>query len=63
MQSDINRLVVKPPPEKRLAEPATPLAIRAKTGLERRAAGEVQTEEVTVESTDGLFSFTVSVVR
>ena len=63
MQDDLNRLVVKPGAEKRLPAAVTPPAIRSKTGLERRQAGEVDSTEVTVESTDGLFTFTVRVVN
>ncbi len=59
---DINRLVRPAPPENRLAAAAAPRAIRAQTGLERRQVGEVPSEEVTVQSTDGLFTFTVRVV-
>ncbi|MCK9386072.1 MAG: hypothetical protein M0Q15_15795 [Nevskia sp.] len=60
---DINRLVDKPLPENRLPEAVTPPAIRSKTGLERQKAGDVNSEQVTAESTDGLFTFTVRVVK
>lgn len=63
MRDDINRLVKPPLPENRLPAAATPRAIRAKTGLERRQAGDVKTELVTVESTDGLFTFVVRVAK
>jgi len=63
MQADINRLVDKPPADKRLDVAATPKPIRAKTGLERKQAGEVASEEVTAISTDGLFTFVVRVVK
>lgn len=63
LQDDITRLVKKPPADKRLDAAKTPTPIRAKTGLERRQAGDVASSEVTVQSTDGLFSFTVRVVK
>jgi hypothetical protein len=63
MKADLNRLIDKPPAEKRLDTPATPQPIRAKTGLERRQLGEVNSEEVTAVSTDGLFTFVVRVVK
>lgn len=63
MQDDLNRLIRRPPPEKRLDDPGTPRPIRGQVGLERRRAGEVTSKEVTVASTDGLFSFTVRVVN
>lgn len=62
MQDDINRLVARPAPEIRLDPADTPAAIREKTGLEARRAGLVNSNEVTVKSTDGLFTFTVRVV-
>jgi hypothetical protein len=63
MKEDINRLVDKPLPEIKLDNAAVPDAIRAQTGLERQQTGKVNSEEVTVESTDGLFTFTVRVVK
>jgi hypothetical protein len=63
MQDDLNRLVKKPPAEVSLKAAGTPAAIRAKTGLERKQAGTVQSEEVTAQSTDGLFTFIVRVVK
>lgn len=63
MQADLNRLVAKPPADKRLDAPGTPSPIRAKTGLERRQVGEVNSEEITAVSTDGLFTFVVRVVK
>lgn len=63
MQDDITRLVKPAPAAKRLPVAAAPAAIREQTGLERRVAGSVSSEEVTVQSTDGLFSFTVRVVK
>lgn len=63
MKDDINRLVQRPLPENRLGAATTPTAIRARTGLERKQVGDVNSEEVTVESTDGLFTFTVRVVK
>lgn len=62
-QDDINRLVSRPPESPRLDGAITPLAIRAKTGLERKQAGDVNSEVVTVESSDGLFTFIVRVVK
>jgi hypothetical protein len=62
MRDDLTRLIKLPPADKRLEPAEAPVAIRDKVGLERRAAGEVVSTEVTVESTDGLFLFTVRVV-
>lgn len=62
-KDDINRLVARAPADKRLDTAITPDAIRAKTGLERKQVGTVNSEEVTVQSTDGLFTFTVRVVK
>ena len=62
---DLNSLVRRPLPENRLEPVANPAAIRAKTGLERKLAGtanSVNSQEVTVTSTDGLFTFTVDVL-
>ena len=63
MKTDLNRLVNPPPADKRLSAAVKPAAIRAQTGIERRAAGDVDSSEVTVQSTDGLFTFTVRVVK
>lgn len=63
MKADLNRLIDKPPAEKRLDAAATPKPIRTQTGLERKQAGEVSSEEVTAISTDGLFTFVVRVVK
>ena len=63
MKADLNRLVKAPPPEKKLATATTPGAIRSKTGLEPEQTGKVKTKQVTVVSTDGLFTFVVSVVK
>ena len=60
---DINRLVNPPAPEKRLDPAATPDAIRTKTGLAPEQTGKVNGTQVTVKSTDGLFTFTVNVVK
>lgn len=60
---DLNRLVKPAPPEQKLAGAATPPAIRTKTGLERKQAGNVDSEELTTESSDGLFTFIVRVVK
>lgn len=62
-KDDINRLIDRPPADKRLDTAATPKPIRAKTGLERRQVGDVTSEEVTAISTDGLFTFVVRVVK
>lgn len=60
---DITRLVRLPPAEPRLDAAGAPDAIRARTGLERKTrGGATSSEEVTVQSTDGLFTFTVRVV-
>ena len=62
----INSLVDKPQPKEKLKPPETPDAIRKKTGLERKradeAAASVNSQEVTVTSTDGLFTFAVRVL-
>jgi hypothetical protein len=63
MQDDLNRLVVKPPADKRLTPAETPPAIRSKTGIERPPGSRINTSTVTVESTDGLFSFEVTVAN
>ena len=63
MRDDLTRLIKKPPTENRLPAPDTPPPIRDKTGLERRQAGDVSSTEVVVKSTDGLFQFTVRVVK
>lgn len=63
MKAEINRLIDPPPADPRLPAAKTPTAIRAGIGLERKQAGSVNSEEVTVESTDGLFTFTVLVVK
>lgn len=62
-QDDINRLVNKPPPDNRLDDAKTPDAIRTQTGLEREQTGTAKSKQVTVKSTDGLFTFTVMVVK
>lgn len=67
MRAEINKLVVLPPADHRLPVAETPAAIRSRTGLERKTAGVASSSagtssnEVTVESTDGLFSFVVRV--
>jgi hypothetical protein len=63
-QADINRLVERPAPEIKLDSAVEPEAIRSKTGLERKLVGigTVQSEEITAQSTDGLFTFIVRVV-
>jgi hypothetical protein len=63
LKDDVARLVPPPPPINRLSPAVAPDAIREQTGLERKQAGKVDSEEVTVESTDGLFTFTVRVVK
>jgi len=62
-KDDINRLVQRPRAEKRLPGASTPAAIRGKTGLERKTRGDVNSEEIHAVSTDGLFSFTVRVIK
>lgn len=63
LKDDIARLVPPPAVEKRLDEAATPLAIRTKTGTQPKAAARIQGEQVTAESTDGLFTFVVTVAK
>lgn len=60
---DINQLVRPQPAEKKLDTATTPAAIRAKTGLAEKNAGKVNGTQVTVKSTDGLFTFTVTVAK
>ena len=73
MRDEINPLIFLPPPENRLPVVETPSAIRSRIGLERKTAGTagasssavatpIISEEVTVRSTDGLFSFVVRAV-
>lgn len=64
IKNDIGRLV--PPPDKtpRLGAAKSPTALRAKTGVERKQSAKAQAgQEITVQSTDGLFTFTVQVVK
>jgi hypothetical protein len=66
IKDDLNRLIKPPLACNRLGEAETPDAIRTKTGLERKQAGnanDIRSEEVTVESSDGLFTFIVRVVK
>jgi hypothetical protein len=63
MKADLNRLVDKPLPEITLGAAGDPPAIRSKTAIERKQVGTVASNEVTVESTDGLFTFTVRIVK
>lgn len=60
---DINRLVRPASPDKQLDAAATPDAIRAKTATTPKNAGKVDGAQVTVKSTDGLFSFTVTIAK
>ena len=66
IHQSINQLVKRPPAENRLDPVTAPGAIGAKTGLERKQAGAVKisdlSDEITVESSDGLFTFIVRVV-
>lgn len=61
---DLTRLVKPPPADKRLDAAATPEAMRDKTGLEglNRGSAKIKTEEITATSTDGLFTFVVTVL-
>lgn len=59
----IHLLQAKPAPEIRLDAARTPAPIRAKIGLEREQSGKVKSEQVTVQSSDGLFTFVVRVVK
>ena len=63
MRDDITRLVKRPPADKRLQAATKPVAIRSQTGLERPPGSQFNINEITVESTDGLFTFTVKVVN
>lgn len=60
---DLNRLIKKPHPEIDLKAAEAPHSIRSKTGLERKQTGTIASDEVTAESTDGLFTFVVRVVK
>lgn len=60
---DIARLTPRPPADPRLDPARAPRAIREQTGLTRRAAGTVQGDLVTAQSTDGLFAFAVRVIK
>lgn len=59
---DLTRLVKPAAPDNRLNGAGAPLAMRDKTGLEPKRIGAVNSEEVTVQTTDGLFVFAVRVV-
>lgn len=61
----LQKLVEPPPPDNRLADAASPPAIREKTGLVRKSAGSAKfnTEEVMYTSTDGAFAFRAVVVK
>lgn len=63
IKDDIYRLTPAQKPDKSLKTASTPAAIRQKTGLERQQTGTVKGEEVTAQSTDGLFTFVVRVVK
>lgn len=63
IHKDLNRIVEKQPDETGLPAAKVPPAIRDKTGLERKQAGSFTTEEITVQSTDGLFTFKVLVIK
>lgn len=63
LKDDIARLVPKPVVDKRLAAAGTPAAKRAQTGLERKQTGKVAGDTVTAQSTDGLLTFVVTVVK
>lgn len=67
MRDEINKLLLLPPPDKRLPVVETPTAFRDRVGLERKMAGGASSSagsgEVTVQSTDGLFLFTVRVAN
>lgn len=65
LKDDIARLTPPPAADPRLAPARAPRAIRPQTGLQRRAvaSAESASEEITVESSDGLFTFIVRVVK
>ncbi len=63
LKDDIARLAPRQTADKRLANKGNPQALREKTGLERTQTGKVQTEQVTAQSTDGLFTFVVNVIK
>ena len=63
IKDDINRIAEPTPTPKSLGGAVLPSAIRSKTGLEPKKAATLATEEVTVQSTDGLFTFVVLVVK
>lgn len=65
VKDDVARLTPLPAAGPRLKPARAPRAIRAQTGLQRRAVASVDSasEEITVESSDGLFTFIVRVVK
>jgi len=60
--ANLARLIPPAPADNRLAPAVAPKAIRDQTGLSARQATRVRGSEVTVQSTDGLFTFVVTVV-
>lgn len=64
-KDDIARLTPLPAADNRLDKARAPLAIREKTGLQQRSSARADnaSEEITVESSDGLFTFIVRVVK
>lgn len=65
IKDDLVRLQDETAGGKRLDEANLPAAMRAKTGLHPRIAQrpDLASAEITVESTDGLFTFIVRVVK
>lgn len=63
VKDDIGRLTPRQKPDNRLKPATLPAAIREQVGLERQQTGKVKGEEVTAQSTDGLFTFVVRVVK
>ncbi len=66
LHDDIARLTPANPANNRLNDAVPPRAIREGTGLQLRAragGAETNSEEITVQSTDGLFTFMVRVLK
>lgn len=65
LADDITRLARQEPARNRLRPAVEPRSIREATGLQlrARASANAQGDEVVAQSTDGIFTFVVKVVR
>lgn len=63
LKDDLARLASRPAVDNRLTAAGTPPAKRAQTGIERKQTGKVAGDTVTAQSTDGLLTFVVTVVK